>query len=148
MSELQKLFDTLVLYDYNIRILHWKVVGLDFGAKHLMMDEYHSELNSYVDEVGEMILMLHGDLPSFYEVNNRIMNNTEESFTLLSGNTTYDIPKVLETTRKMFTQLIDLYESAIKSEGLPGDIVNKLQEHQYWLRKETRYKLDSYLAQQ
>jgi DNA-binding ferritin-like protein len=111
-----------------------------------MLDEYHSELNSYIDEVGEMILMLHGDLPSFHDLHDRIMNNSD-TFTLLSGNITYDIPKVLENTRTMFTQLISLYDEAIKADGLPGDIVNKLQEHQYWLRKETRYKLDSYLAQ-
>ena len=144
MNELLKLFNTLVLYNYNFRVLHWKVVGLDFGTKHELMDDYHSELNSMTDEIAEIILMLHGSLPSFQGINMYAQNDASETYTMLSGEDTFTVERLLEISRKMFTQLIDFYEAAIKSD-LPGDIVNKLQEHQYWLRKETRYKLDSYL---
>ena len=47
-------------------------------------------------------------------------------------------------TRRMFNQLIGFYEKALETE-LPSDIKSKLDEHLYWLRLETGYKLDSQL---
>lgn len=146
MNELLKLFNTLVIYDYNIRVLHWKVVGLDFGTKHELMDDYHSQLNSMIDDIGECILMLHGSIPSLVDIIDNAKNDTDESYTMLTGTETYDARKVIELARKMFTQLISIYQTATTNDSLPGDIVNVLQEHQYWLRKETRYKLDSTLS--
>lgn len=146
MNELLKLFNTIVIYDYNIRVLHWKVVGLDFGTKHELMDDYHSQLNSMIDDIGECILMLHGSIPSLVDIIDNAKNDTDESYTMLTGTETYDARKVIELARKMFTQLISIYQTATTNDSLPGDIVNVLQEHQYWLRKETRYKLDSTLS--
>lgn len=145
MNELLKVFNTLVLYDYNIRILHWKVVGLDFGTKHQLMDDYHSQLNTMIDEVAECILMLHGDVPSFIDITHNTGNDQDVSYTLLSGSATYSVEKLLETTRSMFTQLISFYDEIWKTD-IPEDIKSKLQDHQYWLRLETRYKLDSTLT--
>lgn len=145
MERLQILFSTLVIYDYNIRMLHWKVSGIDFGTKHELMDAYHSELNSMIDEVGEMILMLHGLIPSFAEIN-LFMSNSPKSFLIISGKENYDSKTVMNVVNNLFTDLIQLIDDT-KSSNLPSDIISKLEELQYWLRKETRYKLDSTLIQ-
>ena len=144
MNELAKIFNTLVMYDYNVRVLHWKVIGKDFDTKHKLMDDYHAQLNTMTDEIGEIILMLHGTLPSFHEVDNTAMNDRDEKYTMLSGSDVYDGKQVLEYTRRMFNQLIGFYEKALETE-LPSDIKSKLDEHLYWLRLETGYKLDSQL---
>ena len=52
MNETTELFCALVFYDFNIRELHWKVKGLDFGTKHELMDEYHSKFDSMIDDLG------------------------------------------------------------------------------------------------
>ena len=62
-------FKRYSLYDYNIRILHWKTCGLDFGTKHLLMDDYHSQLNSYTDEISEMLMMTGNTaIPTFDQI--------------------------------------------------------------------------------
>ena len=90
MNELLKVFNTLVLYDYNIRILHWKAKGLDFGTKHALMDDYHSQLNSYVDEVGEMLMMTGNvNMPTLFDVLSSIKNDEDEDYIVIAGTAYY-----------------------------------------------------------
>ena len=145
MNELVKIFNMLVLYDYNIRVLHWKIVGKGFETNHNLMDSYHSQLNTMIDDIGECILMLKGNIPAFTEIPTYLRNDDSTSYVLLNGTDKYDSEKVLENTRKMFNGLLDAYQKATDNSEIPGDIVSKLQEHQYWLRKESNYKLDSKL---
>jgi len=146
-SNLNTLFCALILYDYNIRMLHWKVKGIDFGTKHALMDDYHSQLNSYTDEVGEMLMMTgNTQLPTFKEITESVENN-EERFILVSGKTYYTSEEVVSDAKKILDHLISIYSSVIESGNLPSDIVSVLDEHRYWLRKESAYKLASTLIQ-
>lgn len=133
-NELQELFKELVINDYNIRILHWKVVGLDFGTKHELMDEYHAKLNECVDGVGEIILMNGGSIQT---LDNLIKDYDGE---LLNGNDHYTAQQVLIFANRIFEKLIDKYQKAIDS-NIPGDVKSKLEEDQFWFRKECKYKL-------
>lgn len=146
-SNLNTLFCALILYDYNIRVLHWKVKGIGFGTKHALMDDYHSQLNSYTDEVGEMLMMTgNTQLPTFKEITESVESN-EERFILVSGKTYYTPEEVVSDAKKILDHLISIYSSVIESENLPSDIVSVLDEHRYWLRKESAYKLASTLMQ-
>ena len=89
--------------------------------------------------------MLKGNIPAFTEIPTYLRNDDSTSYVLLNGTDKYDSEKVLENTRKMFNGLLDAYQKATDNSEIPGDIVSKLQEHQYWLRKESNYKLDSKL---
>lgn len=146
-SNLNTLFCALILYDYNIRVLHWKVKGIGFSTKHALMDDYHSQLNSYTDEVGEMLMMTgNTQLPTFKEITESVESN-EERFILVSGKTYYTPEEVVSDAKKILDHLISIYSSVIESENLPSDIVSILDEHRYWLRKESAYKLASTLMQ-
>lgn len=145
MKKVYNLFCALVLYDYNIRMLHWKVNTSDFLAKHLLMDEYHEQLNSFTDELGEILMMTgNTNLPSLTEIIEMIKED-DDKYVLLEGNTFYSPVQVLSNTKVMFDHLIKLYGKIITDDDLTSDIISKLEEHQYWLRKESSYKLTSSL---
>lgn len=147
MNETTELFCALVFYDFNIRELHWKVKGLDFGTKHELMDEYHSKFDSMIDDLGEILMMTGNvNIPSLSKVIT-IIGDSDEEFIPIDGERYYDVAKLLTLCEKMFNHLISIYESVIQNGNLPGDVVNTLQEHQYWLRKEAQYKLKSSLTQ-
>lgn len=76
-----------------------------------------------------------------------IIGDSDEEFIPIDGERYYDVATLLTLCEKMFNHLISIYESVIQNGNLPGDIVNTLQEHQYWLRKEAQYKLKSSLTQ-
>ena len=147
MDKVYNLFCALVLYDYNIRMLHWKVNTVDFLAKHLLMDEYHEQLNSFTDELGEILMMTgNTDLPSFTEIIERVKND-DDNYVLLQGDAYYSPAQVLTNTKMMFDHLIHLYGKIVTDDDLTSDIISKLEEHQYWLRKESAYKLTSSLTE-
>ena len=146
MNETTELFCALVFYDFNIRELHWKVKGLDFGTKHELMDEYHSKFDSMIDDLGEILMMTGNvNIPSLSKVIT-IIRDSDEEFIPIDGERYYDVATLLTLCEKMFNHLISIYESVIQNGNLPGDVVNTLQEHQYWLRKEAQYKLKSSLT--
>lgn len=145
-NKLLTLFDALVLYDYNIRVLHWKVKGLDFGTKHALMDEYHSQLNSYTDEVGEMLMMTgRVNMPTLFDVLDNVKHDDNEDYIVIEGNTYYSAKEVIENTEIIFNHLIKIYSDIVSDDSLPSDIISVLEEHLYWLRKESYYKLKSTL---
>ena len=146
-NKLLNIFCALVLYDYNIRILHWKTCGLDFGTKHLLMDDYHSQLNSYTDEISEILMMTgNTDIPTFDQIIEIIKEDDEEDYIILDGDVYFDASKIISTTKLMFDHLIKLYYGIISDEKLPSDIISVLEEHLYWIRKESSYKLRSHLV--
>ena len=145
MNKVYNLFCALILYDYNIRMLHWKVNTVDFLAKHLLMDEYHEQLNGYSDELGEILMMTgNTNIPSFTEIIEMVKAD-DDQYVLLEGENFYSPEQVLSYTKLMFDHLIKLYGKIIKDYTLTSDIISKLEEHQYWLRKESSYKLTSSL---
>jgi DNA-binding ferritin-like protein len=139
MESLINIFVALTIFKYNFRLLHWKTKGLDFDTKHELVDKYYDQLHIYHDDIAEIILMLNGRLLALNEVMH-VGKESDREILLMDGNDYYDNKKIFELINQMFNQLVDLYEDACNDEELTGDIVSKLQEHQYYFRKECRYK--------
>ena len=142
MSHLEKIFNALVLYCYNMRALHWKIKGLSFDTKHELADNYHEKLAGFVDDIAEILMMLGNAPKDLRTVVGNIGSDENEGYLLISceGNTYYTEEQMLRSINQMFNHLIALYESACNDGNLPGDVVSKLQEHEYFFRLESRYK--------
>lgn len=135
----RQLLALLMIYTHNVHVLHWNVTGLDFDPTHAKLDEYYEEMNSYVDDIAEMGLEL-GIRPVGYTEAIDVLDDPEVHYLLLRGSETFKSHDAWEAIRNMFIQLVDFYESMTKQSDLPGDVVNKLQEHQQWFRKQVSYK--------
>ena len=56
MCPLCKLHAVLVYYQYNLRLLHWKIAGIGFDEGHSVMDDYVTQFSDFIDKIGEIIL--------------------------------------------------------------------------------------------
>lgn len=139
-SYLQLLLSTLIVYSHNMRVLHWKVTGTDFDPTHSVFDSYAEKLNELVDEVAEIGIQVNTEPVSQLTAIEILKNDQEFKFVIIEGNETFTSRKAFETADLMFDTLIRIYEKTYKTDDLPDDIVNKLQEHSYLLRKEYQYK--------
>jgi len=148
MSILEKIFNTLVLYQYNMRALHWKVKGLDFDNAHGLADEYAKKLDGFIDEVAEILMMIGKEPKNLKTVVASTESDPNEGYLLVScdNGSYYTKEQMLASIVQMFTHLIRLYDAASKEQVIPEDIISKLQEHQYYFRLECDYKSKNRLA--
>lgn len=141
MENLKKIFAGLVLTDYNIRTLHWKVSGENFDNFHKLADEYHETFNKYIDEIAE-ILLICGSCPMNLLNVIKILNDDKNiDFCLLDNeNTYYDAKTLIILINKMLNSMIACYNKALLDNSIPEECKSKLHEHMYWLKLECKYK--------
>ena len=144
-DNLKRLFAGLVVYNYNLKLLHWNCTGKHFDTAHEMMDDYSSITNNYIDEIAEILKMI-GCKPLCLDCAIKLIKEDEshEYLYLCCDEDSFSSKDVWKHTGVMFEGLINLYNEAI-TDTLPGDIISKLQEHQYWFRKEYSYKIKARL---
>jgi len=142
MFQLEKIFNTLVLYHYNMRVLHWKVKGLAFDNKHELAKGYYDKFDDLIDEIAEILLMLGGSPKDLNSVVNTLNSDQGEGYLLITceGETYYTETEMLASIQKMLEHLLSLYTVADKDESIPSDVRSKLEEHMYYFRLECDYK--------
>jgi len=143
--ELQTLLASLILNTHNIRVLHWNVVGIDFDPVHKILEKYYNTLQEYTDEVAEICLQLNINTLGLIEAL-KLLQKDEKAYLSLNGSKFYDSNKVFSNIDKIFSDLISAYIEVTKQESIPSDIINKLEEHIFFLRKELQYKNRSRLG--
>jgi DNA-binding ferritin-like protein len=136
---MQRLLAVLILYHFNIKILHWKLTGVDFDPVHGLFDDYFSEVGVFVDDVGEMCLQMEIDPLNITEAID-YLNQDGGDYEALSGADYFTSQQAFEKLDSMFNGLIEIYEGLYADPSIPADIVNKLQEEAQWIRKQVRYK--------
>lgn len=140
-NKLFLVFSSLVINSYNFRILHWKLKGLGFDGKHELVDEYRKQLDEYIDEIAEMLLMLGKEsIPNIRDLIVNANSMQDSKFLLIDGNKDYTVPEFFGMIGEVLKNLLEKYEELSDCEGLPSDIKSKLDEHTYWIRKELDYK--------
>lgn len=140
MGNIQKLLAVLILYKHNTHILHWNIHGLDFDPTHALLSEYYTQIEEYIDDIAELGIQLGIQPISLQKALSILQNDSESGFLSLEGDEEFTSNECYGHIDMMFNQLINIYESITKDSNIPGDIVNKLQEHQQWFRKQCRYK--------
>jgi len=136
---LKILLSALVLQTHNVRILHWNVTGLDFDPVHKTLDSYHEMLDGLADEVAEIGIQVGIAPVGLFEVFG-ILKDDNRTYVSLNGSKKFTSKEAFICINDIFKNLIDLYTEVCNSDALPPDIVNKLEEHMYTLRKELQYK--------
>ena len=131
----------LIGYEYNCRILHWKVKGLSFDGTHAIMQGYYEKLSDMIDQVAELILMNPDEdcvPPSLLEAI-QLLENSDREFVLLDTKKNYTRQEVFSEVEKMFADLRDLASAALPE--LSEDLKSVYDEFFYWLRVEGSYKI-------
>ncbi|HAB67062.1 MAG TPA: hypothetical protein DCE23_06820 [Firmicutes bacterium] len=136
-ESIQLLMSALNLYRYNFRIMHWKAKGKHFKKVHDLMADYYTMLDGFIDEVVEIGLMYDVE-PVSYQETFEILNKSELQFEQLHGSEAFDCPEAVKKSGEMFDQLIQVYDTV--KEEVHGAIASKLEEHQYAMILESKYK--------
>jgi DNA-binding ferritin-like protein len=137
--EFQKLLACLILNGHNLRVLHWNIKGLDFDPVHSLLGGYYDQIGEYIDAVAELGMQANINPLGLMEAMN-LLDSDEGQHEIYSGETLFTSKEVFDKINNMFTMMIGCYDAAMKAGNLTDDIVNKLQEHQNWLRLELSFK--------
>lgn len=140
MYNFKKLAALLICYQHNVRMLHWKVKGVDFDEAHELLGDYYDKMSVFLDDVSELGMMVGEDPICITEAFKILMDDNELKCIELQGNECFTSREAFEKIGFMFDQLIDLYDVFNKDTTLPISIINTLQEQQHWFRKECHYK--------
>jgi len=114
----------------NMEVLHRNIYGLDYFPTHSQVGSYYEMIQAMKDDIIEISIGLGENEPSMEECLNYYValevkdRNSKESFIAV----------------KVAFENIIAQINRIKD--VPADVINKLQEYQETLRKETTYKLD------
>ena len=131
---MKKLMSMLKVIPDNVRVLHRNLIGAGWFADHKELGKIYDALDGVADDVMEIAISLGNQEPSLAEAAAEY-----ESI----GGRAYTNEQVWGMVRAM---LLDLHEELGAQEGkVPGDVWNKLEEHQYYLNKLANYKVASRL---
>lgn len=137
---METLLAALILAQHNTHVLHWRLTGVDFDPTHSLMDDYYDAIGGFVDEVAEMGMQVDIAPVGLHEVFDVLSKSDKFTFESLTGKESFTSTECFGKIQTIYGTLIALYDDVINNGNLPGDIVNKLQEHQQWFRKQTMYK--------
>lgn len=134
-SNFERLIAALKVTSDNLRILHHNLVGGDWEADHTKFAEYYEATDDMADGVIEIAMTLGGRDMSIAEC--------VKLFPSLEIRN-YNADEAYGEIKKHFDKLISLFE-VMKNE-VPGDVYSKFEEHIYWLRLESNYKISRKLG--
>jgi DNA-binding ferritin-like protein len=127
-----KLLSMLKVIEQNLGILHRNVVGLSWFQSHAKLEEYYDYVSEVKDDLIEISMTIGFREPTiadsllvYKEINSPV--------------TSFSEVLCFENVRQYFTDLI--VEMDIIRPTLPVDVAAKLDEYQYFFRKEAEYKL-------
>lgn len=133
LKGLTKLQAMLIIHQYNFRILHWKVTGVDFDPVHALMGEYYEKLGEFIDSIVEISILNGIDVISVLEA------ASSKVVPALDSKKTYTSKEVFEYTKNIFEDLVECMDEAIE-ECKHEDVRDEIKTMQFWIRKELSYK--------
>ncbi len=120
------------MVDYhNIAVLHHNIIGGAWYGSHAQLDEYYGYVGDMVDDLIEQNIELGGREPSIAEAVsacgciNVTRRDKIESFNMC---------------KSIFNNFVTMIEEC--KDGLPSDVISKLEEYQNYFRKEADYKIN------
>lgn len=136
---MQRLLAVLILYHFNLRILHWRLTGPNFDPVHSLMGDYYEKFGGFIDDVAEIGMQVGTDPINVTDAVH-LLESDGGKYMVLNGSENFDPVRCFEKVNFIFESTLSLYETTYSDSNLPEDISNALQEHAYWIRKELRYK--------
>lgn len=138
IEKMRLLFAVLICYRHNLHMLHWKVTGMSFDKAHKVLDEYVEQFNTFIDEIGEMLLSM-GNNPLTLQESITLLTNLDSHILVVESHENYNCEEVFKAVDIMFEDLYTMYTN-ISEDCDYSDCASKLDEHKYWLRIEGKYK--------
>lgn len=135
---LEVLLAALVKQQYNLRILHWKAVGLDFHTTHVeILDGYIDQFGDYIDKVAEMMIISGEEIPTSREIDEIAQKTGMNLAIKVQPYESEDIYRVID---RIFDDIMKILEKVNDPDKYPSFICSELDTIQYWFNIEGTYK--------
>ncbi len=131
-----KLMCSLKVIQDNIRILHRNLKGSNWYGTHEVLEDYYEAIDDIADDVIEIGIML-----GIVEPNLSMAVDEYKPFLTSRKYTEVEAYRLLY---KMFMDVVELVEQA--KPNLADDISSKLEEYQFYCRKEAMFKIKGRLT--
>lgn len=131
MESLEKLIAYLKIAAHDLQVLHRHLTGDGWFTDHELIEEYYEEVSEMADDIIEIGIALGKREPGLIrslELARPIdiqKRNSRLTFTMI---------------KEMFHNIVNLIDQ-LKMDLPYADVVSKVEEYQYWLRKEADYKI-------
>ena len=132
MDALKELFTLLVNYHFRFKMIHWNSKGHNFNSIHGDSEECATMLDTFIDEIAEIIKCMNGDVPSFI----KCVRKGDDEF----ENKEFDSSEAYNLMKQMIEILINKYQT-ISDDPLLKGIQSKFDDSAYELIV-MRYKLN------
>jgi DNA-binding ferritin-like protein len=132
---MNKLLSALKVITENLEVLHHNVVGKNFFIVHPLVGEYYNQISLMADDLIEIGISLGFAEPHMIEAS-KIYKLIEVK--------KYTTDEVFQVLNKCFTELLNLLVETRKD--LPEDVLSKLDDYTYYIRKEVNYKIKAELT--
>ena len=147
MEQFKTLFSALIIYQHNIRVLHWNVAGQCFDCDHEKMGEYVSYFENAIDSLAEIMVQLDIPVDTLNGVIQYASTAENAEFIIVNSDKIYSSKEVYEYIRTMFSHIIELYKAVCSIDTVPHAIRGELESFEYKFRLESNYKNKRRLAE-
>lgn len=139
--KLTQFLEMLILYSYNMKVIHWNSTGKQFDDIHALADKYYAMINETVDSIGEIIGMLDADIPSFKDLM-KDLSDADDDYLVNDGSAKYTIETGVVYIEHMLNGIVSTVTSIIDDlddeDALVG-IKSELESIQFLYAKEATY---------
>ena len=111
MHPFRNLLAALILFQHNVKILHWNLVGVDFDPVHQLLGDYYDQLGEFIDDIAETSIQLEIPPVGLTEAFD-ILNGLNDDFVALEGKEIFTSEESFNSLGIMFEKLLSLYETA------------------------------------
>lgn len=130
--DIKGLFILLNIFEYNLKVLHWNVVGVSFETYHKMLEEYYEHIYDNIDMLAEYMVSKDITIPKYGTI------ASEEDYDFINVDE-YSVSEAITICQSMFENIL-IYVDNIYDD-LDHGIQSKLDEMYFYYDKELNYKL-------
>lgn len=137
----KKLLSLCICFEYNFRILHWKVTGINFDSYHSLMASFYEKFSEFVDILSETSISI-GEQPISMIEAYRTLETYEEEYLILDAGQSFSESETIDFSNEMLeTILREIIELRSKDVIKSNYAINaKLDSICEWIDLELNYK--------
>lgn len=138
---MENLIATLIVYQHNVRMLHWTCKGKGFDHTHSYLDDFGKQIYDFTDEIAEIMISLDKKIPTLTEAMNILANDDTTEHLIITSEEFHDSKECAKAMMQMFTTLHSVYMKAYDEIKEHPGLTSTLDTHLAWIHKEGFYKM-------
>lgn len=137
----RKLLSIFIVYNHNVRLLHWKTSGKLFDEYHELMGTYYNKMQEDTDLIAELGLTYDEEPVGLVEAF-EILKEDKDNYKIIDPKDNYDEKEIISNIDILFKDLLKAINELLKTDKVdnnPG-ARSELENLYAYYDKECNYK--------